>query len=444
MPIRLCIVAALLVGISCPAVLAQGLGFEAQPQMLVASEVLPAAVLVGQYHTVVDEVLNDGYLNAYRIDSDFGTFEAHGDLQLRVRIAEIEALGELDRVSKTEVFLSALGRSATAQIEVVKEVAKTPVATVKGIPGGVGRMFRRYKWDFEEGVDTAKEVLGNDKQEETDATETGTPSDTVEPQDAENLTARGLDAAGSYSKRYFGLNRSERYWYQKLGVDPYTDNEPLQKAVRSVAQVDASAGFGMKFVSLPRIPGINYLNDVREMVYDLDPRELRRINALRLREMGVGEEAIASFLDNEFLRPSQQSAIVAALSALEGVPGRPGVVAQTAVSAASAVQASFLTSTIAMLSLFEDREGGIERLISDRPVPTVMTTGGRLVVLAAVDHLAWVESLSDAFESLQRLADSEDVEAKEIWLLGSVSSRCRSELENRGWIVRSDLPIPGA
>jgi len=411
--------------------------------MLVASEVLPAEVLVGQYHTVVEEVLNDGYLNVYRVDSDFGTFEAHGGPQLRVRIAEIEALGELARVSKTEVFLAALGRSATAQVEVIREMAKTPVATVKGIPGGVGRMFRRYKWDLEEGVDTAKEVLGNSEQEEADATESGKPPDTVEPEDAEGLTVRGLDAAGSYSRRYFGLNRSERYWYQKLGVDPYTDNEPLQKAVRSVAQVDASAGFGMKFVPLPRIPGINYLDDVREMVYDLDPRELRRINAGRLREMGVSEEAIVGFLDSEFLRPSQQSVIVAALSALEGVPGRPAVVAQAA-DAASAVQASFLASTIAMLSLYEDTEGGIERLISGRPVPTVMTTSGRLVVFAAVDYLAWVESLSGAFDSLQRLASSEDVDEKEVWLLGSVSARCRSELENRGWIVRSDLPIPKA
>lgn len=134
--------------------------------------------------------------------------------------------------------------------------------------------------------------------------------------------------------------------------------------MRSVAKVDASAGFGMKFVPIPRIPGVNYLSDVQAMVYNLDPRELRRINAGHLRDMGVGEEVIESFLDNAFLRPSQQSVFVAALFALEGV--------------------------------------------------------------------------------LQRLAYSEDAEAKEVWLLGGISPRCREELEHRGWIVRSDIPIPEA
>ena len=43
-------------------------------------------------------------MNRYRINSDYGRFDAYGDLMLALRVQEIGALGELDEVSKAEVF----------------------------------------------------------------------------------------------------------------------------------------------------------------------------------------------------------------------------------------------------------------------------------------------------------------------------------------------------
>ena len=75
-----------------PLLHAKGL-FETPP-VLSAKEVVPPQLLQGEFHTVQEEVRNDGYLNLYRISSEFGEFEAHGTLMLVIRVKEIQALAD--------------------------------------------------------------------------------------------------------------------------------------------------------------------------------------------------------------------------------------------------------------------------------------------------------------------------------------------------------------
>ena len=49
--------------------------FEAPPTFK-AGEILPPELLQSEHHRVEEIVENDGYLNYYRIESDFGPFDA--------------------------------------------------------------------------------------------------------------------------------------------------------------------------------------------------------------------------------------------------------------------------------------------------------------------------------------------------------------------------------
>ena len=60
--------------------------------------------------------------------------------------------------------------------------------------------------------------------------------------------------AAKYADRYLGVSAAERRFYQKLGVDPYTDNEVLRKAVKRAAKVDAATTLGLHFVAVPGLP----------------------------------------------------------------------------------------------------------------------------------------------------------------------------------------------
>lgn len=170
-------------------------------QDLSAADLLPAELLRGKYHVVDDRVRNDGYLNYYTIQSDFGEFEAVSTASLRLRIREIEALGELDELSQTGVFVNAMGQAGVDKIVSVTKLVADPMASVKSAPSGIGRLFKSYS------------------QKTKRAFAAVTPDD----EDADQATI--------LTDRYFGVTDSERKWSEKLKVDPYTSNEVLRDAI---------------------------------------------------------------------------------------------------------------------------------------------------------------------------------------------------------------------
>jgi hypothetical protein len=78
-----------------PFALAQAPAEYETPVLLQASTLLPADQRQGPSHRVRDLVATDGYMAHFQIDSDFGTFEAIGVPQVKVRIAEINAIRTL-------------------------------------------------------------------------------------------------------------------------------------------------------------------------------------------------------------------------------------------------------------------------------------------------------------------------------------------------------------
>ena len=73
----------------------------------------------------------------------FGTFEAHGLRMLPIRVNEMEALARLDELSRTREFMSAMGRAVARPVGSAINIVRNPVGTAKGVPAGVGRLFRR-------------------------------------------------------------------------------------------------------------------------------------------------------------------------------------------------------------------------------------------------------------------------------------------------------------
>ena len=187
-----------------------------------ASDVLPKSLREGPHHKVEKTVQSDGYLNYYRISSDYGEFDAVSTAMLKTRVGEIEALAELDELSKTEVFIKAAADAGVGQLKTLQQFATKPVETVVGIPSGIGRMFKRYSRQADEAVDATKEfVAGEDEEQEA---ETGDG-------DEETTTDKAVDITESF----FGVSGAQRAWAQKLGPDPYSRTAVLLAAIKEVA-----------------------------------------------------------------------------------------------------------------------------------------------------------------------------------------------------------------
>jgi len=108
---------------------------------LKASEQLPAKILKTDYYQIAPIVKSNGFLNIYTIKSEFGDYQATGNLSLLVLLRELYALQELKNLSKTKVFAEAAANSATGSVEAMFHVATNPVETVKGVPGGGKQAF---------------------------------------------------------------------------------------------------------------------------------------------------------------------------------------------------------------------------------------------------------------------------------------------------------------
>src|SRR5689334_6411587 len=110
------------------------------PRTFKASELLTPAQVKGPNHSVAPEVKLDGYLLIFQLTSDYGAVEAEGKSLLLTRLQEVGALAELDKVSKSQVFVQAAGASVVNVGKGVTAAVSDPAATAKGVGGGLKRM----------------------------------------------------------------------------------------------------------------------------------------------------------------------------------------------------------------------------------------------------------------------------------------------------------------
>jgi hypothetical protein len=106
-------------------------------------DLAPPTLLNGNGFHVNDSVPTDGLTAYFTIHSDVGTFQAHGLEMLRIRIAEIPAIVELQQTSKTKVFAQSVAKNAACPVVAAGQMIMNPVDTITGLPAGVSRSFRR-------------------------------------------------------------------------------------------------------------------------------------------------------------------------------------------------------------------------------------------------------------------------------------------------------------
>ena len=392
--------------------------FEVPPE-LAPDALLPASMISGTNFHIVDPVPSDGLMRRYTIDSKFGGFTAYGRAALEVRLHEIAALTELSKTSTIEVAAGGVGRGIGTQVQTAVGVVAHPVATITGVPKGIAHLFHGY-------VDEGKEAAGKaQKVAASAAGGAGTPSSTV---------AQGESAAKHYASRYFGLTAAERHWYEKLGVDPYTDNAVLRKAIHHIATLDAAAGFGLKFVGIPSIPGIGDIHEVMDAVYKEDPATIRARTRATLAGYGLDRSEIERWQNVLVLSPTRQVLLLKLAAALETVDGR-GELFRHAMGLISDGEAQVYLQSVQLLVLAH-RKQPIASILAGVRLPAARRADGSLVVCGAFDAVYWTADVERGAQQIRQIVTQSGAGARELWLDGSASERVREELRERGWTLR--------
>lgn len=403
--------------------------YERAPE-IVAAQALSAELASGAEHRVGDPVRSDGLLNHYSVQSRFGSFEIEGRPLLEIRIRELAALAELDRVSKSEVFLGAVARSVTAPLETAADVLEKPVETVTGIPKGIENLFKTYRIKARDATGKAKSTVQRDKSKKKE-------SEGSDP----GVSEKVVRETKSYASRYLGVTQADRRWYAKLGVDPYTTNRALRDAVRKVARVDATATFGMRFAGIPSIPGIGTARKGMDAIWEEDPLLIRERNRRFLASLGLDKQEVRSFEDNLALSPTHQLGILTMTRALDGVGGR-GELIRRAMEVDSEPQALTLIESYALLVRVHETTPLAEILGGIR-LPVARTKDGRLVACAAFDSVYWTERVASSAREFAGVYRDVPASARELWLAGAISPRARAGIEQLGWTVHVSSAAQG-
>ncbi len=376
-----------------------------RPPSFKASALLTPAQIRGPHHVVADTVATPDYYHVFTITSDFGTFEAAGRTMLAVRLQEIEALAQLQDVSKTEVFLQAAGTSVVNIGKGAAAVVTDPGGTAKGLGSGLKRF----------GVN-----LGRKTQRAVDSSE-----------DPAATGAKG-DPASAAAKGALGVGGAARRWAQKLGVDPYTTNPVLHKALEDVGSVDAAGSIVTK-VALPIPKVVGMTATVGGLVWSKDPEELRKVNEQRLKELGVPDAASNRLFRNSAMTLTFETRLIAALWAVKR-PGCAGYIA-TAAEARNEREALFFVESAELL----------QQRHADTPVTAVLPDSRVLVAVsadcrgAALLPLDWVRWTADTEAALRDIIGRARAELRAstfvIVLSGKASTSTTKEATARGWTI---------
>ncbi len=347
------------------------------PVVLRAADLIPADWMQGPSHRVREQVVTDGFMAHFTIDTDFGQFEAVGVPEVRRRIVETNAIRKLTDTSKSDLFAEGMKRSIERPVDAVKNIVTHPVDAVKQAPKTVGHFFSKIGSSIERSANRIK-------QEQENGDEVSTSE-----------TAGRVNEA---MKRAAGFDKARLDTARQLGVDPYSDNKRLQDEIDTVTWAFFAGGLPLRIGAAVVSAGVavtaTNMVGVPEETYAHTQSELALMDARSLTAMGVLDSDIKNFQIQPALSTTRRHRIVKALEALPHAKGRGNIVL-LANSCETARQADFLVAALSMLATRQQAGAAdYQDLRVFGRLPGAVAATGVLEVPAPVDFVTWTEQVA--------------------------------------------------
>jgi len=361
----------------------------------------------GPLFRVDDEVPTDGLMGRYTLRSELGTFVVPGRELLRIRIAELPAIQQIEAMSKSKVFVDAVGRAAAKPLESAANIVTHPVETVQSLPAGISRLFDRVS-------------LGAQKISEAAADPT--QSDSKRAQET-------MSRVGSVTITALGFEQGRRQLAKSLGVDPYTTNPVLAEKLTDAAWVAFSGKLAVNILTTAVVPAsmaISGTSITNDLVYDTPAADLINMNKQKMLNLGASQAQAQALLNNRWYSLSVLTSLMTELERLTGVAGRSEVI-ELAATAQNEEEARFFASGVRMLARLHMTDRPIGKVIGRGTVIGVTSNGG-IIVPAPVDYVSWTERIG-------RFAQRPDLKAKQqtAWLTGKTSPVAQKGFSGLGW-----------
>ena len=378
--------------------------FEQAPTFVI--EKLPGFWPSGDNYSIKNPVMSDGLLRIYTLTTPYGEFTVHGDQMLRMRVNELAALYELEKIANSESYGKALLDAGLSPLKYTGRLITDPKKTVGDTFSGIGTMFGRISSDLSN--------IGK------------TPGDPIS----------GL----------LGVTDQRRKLATKVKIDPYTDFPPLDAKLSRLAEAAAAGGLtvsaAMMAVPLTKVgflisnyPTASTIEGVRidELARDQTAAQIFDLNRGKLRAMSADSELVEALLVNRNYTPIDMAVLVAALDNMSGVEDRI-IFLQRAAQIETRSLAYFMRRHAEMLKNHQSRGAGFARFVSLGGYPFNVARDGRILGVMPIDALAWTEAIAEVLRicatDAHKLSATGHVELR---ITGTATLRAKREIKALGW-----------
>lgn len=362
----------------------------------------------GDNYTIKNPVRSDGLLRVFTVETPYGVFTFHGDQMLRMRLNELAALHELDKISNSESYGKALLETGLSPLKYTGKLITNPGKTMSDTFSGIGTMFDRFSSD-----------IGNMGK-----------------------------APGDPIKGLLGITDQRRKLATKVGVDPYSDFEPLDAKLARLSEASAAGGLtvsvamlavpiGVAGIVVSNLSTASTLEGVRidDLARDRTAPQIFDLNRQALRGIDIDHELIEALLINRNYTPVDMAVIVANVVALNGVEGRDAFLTRVS-QIDNRTAAYFVRRNVEMLRNHQARGAGFTRFEILGGYPLMITRTGRIVGVMPIDALSWTPDTAKALRAsaaaARRLGLSSQVELR---ITGTATPLAKKELAALGWHV---------
>ena len=417
---------------------AQASSFEPATMTVSASSILEPSLLKGEFYTIQDSVTVDGYMNHYKVDSDFGPFTVVGDRALRKLLREIYAIAELKKMTSMSAGTDAAVGAVVDTGKSVVNLVTNPVDSAKGMSAGVSRFFKRT-------TRTVVNVSSKVTESVSESFSGDDQSDEEQKLDDENIADNGGEEEDDPSlstqltSSILGVGKAHRELARELKIDPYSSNAILQAELNRVAKISGSVGTLTSFL-LPIPSVVGTAASISDMVWSLSPIDLLIQNEEKMKALGYTDELMQKFFSNEVFSPTKQTAIVAALASLDKAKGRE-VLLNIAISAETRIEGQFIVRSILFAQFYHENVEPIAEFLSlpNGLVPAVITASGDGMIIAPVDQMLWTEQIALAMERMSALITDHGASDEQLmWVDGRISDLALTQLTATGWVESTE------
>ena len=380
--------------------------FEQAPTFVI--EKIPGFWPSGDNYSIKNPVVSDGLLRIYTLTTPYGEFTVHGDQMLRMRVNELAALYELEKIANSESYGKALLDAGLSPFRYTGRLIADPKKTVGDTMSGIGTMFGRISSDLSN--------MGK------------TPGDPIS----------GL----------LGVTDQRRKLATKVRIDPYTDFPPVDAKLSRLAEAAVAGGLTVSAammaapthavgIVVSNLSTASTIEGVRidELARDQTASQIFDLNRQKLRAMSVDSELVEALLVNRYYTPIDMAVLVAALDNMPGVEDRT-VFLQRAAQIDSRSLAYFMRRHAEMLKNHQSRGAAFARFVSLGGYPFNVARDGRILGVMPMDALAWTEAIADVLRICATDARKLSATGKvELRITGTATPRAKRELKALGWRV---------